>query len=79
MTAIAKTKRIPVTVVDGWVQCPVCKRNRRLLRVSDQTRAEGLLTWCRSCKHEITLEIDGERVEWVYGWQAEDPGTGGNR
>lgn len=59
-------KRTPVAVADGWVQCPVCKRNRRLLRVSDETHAERLLAYCRSCKNEIALVIDGQRVEQLH-------------
>lgn len=53
-----------VKVQDGWVQCPVCKRNRRLLRVEENTRARWLLVYCRSCKTEIALDIDGQNIEW---------------
>ena len=30
-----------LTVTDGWVTCPVCKRNRRLLRVEPDTARTG--------------------------------------
>ena len=53
-----------LTVEDGWVTCPVCKRNRRLLRVSPDTTAQALPVFCRDCKHEIILDIDrGQSVE----------------
>lgn len=64
---MAGIKRELVTVVDGWVQCPICKRNRRLLRVSEDTRAERLLAYCRSCKNEMTLDIKGIKVERLTG------------
>lgn len=59
------TQKETVKVRDGWAQCPVCKRNRRLLRVEADTRAEKLLVYCRSCKTEIALDIDGQNVERV--------------
>lgn len=53
-----------LTVVDGWVTCPVCKRNRRLLRVEPDTVAKALPVFCRDCKTEIVLNIErGQSVE----------------
>lgn len=53
-----------LTVVDGWVSCPVCKRNRRLLRVEPDTVAAALPVFCRDCKTEIILNIErGQSVE----------------
>ena len=34
-----------INVKDGWVQCPVCKRNKRLLRVTPSTSARALPVW----------------------------------
>lgn len=53
-----------ITVTNGWIACPVCKRNRRLLRVEPETLARNLLVYCRDCKQEIVLNIDrGQSVE----------------
>ena len=53
-----------LTVKDGWVTCPVCKRNRRLLRIEQETVAKALPVFCRDCKSEIILDIDrGQSVE----------------
>ena len=53
-----------LTVTDGWVACPVCKRNRRLLRVEPDTAATALPVFCRDCKTEIILNIErGQSVE----------------
>lgn len=47
-----------LTVKDGWVTCPVCKRNHRLLRVEPETVAERLPVYCRTCRREIILNIE---------------------
>nr|DAQ64098.1 MAG TPA: cysteine-rich protein [Caudoviricetes sp.] len=53
-----------LVVVNGWVTCPICRRNRRLLRVSPDTRADYLPVYCRDCKQEIILHIErGQSVE----------------
>lgn len=53
-----------LTVRDGWVTCPVCKRNHRLIRVEPETEARGLPVYCRTCRSEIVLNIDrGQSVK----------------
>lgn len=53
-----------VHVINGWVVCPVCRRNQRLLRIDDDTEAKALPVYCRDCKHEIILDIGrGQSVE----------------
>ena len=53
-----------VPVKDGWISCPVCRRNKRLLRISADTEARGLPVFCRDCKTEVILDIArGQSVE----------------
>lgn len=53
-----------LTVKDGWVTCPVCRRNRRLIRIDPETVARELPVFCRDCKNEIILNIErGQSVE----------------
>ena len=53
---------IPVT--NGWITCPVCRRNHRLLRIDDDTEAIGLPVYCRTCRTEIILTIEkGQSVK----------------
>lgn len=48
----------------GWIVCPSCRRNKRLMRIGPDTEAKNLRVYCRDCKHEIILNIDkGQRVE----------------
>ena len=59
-----KTKHDTLVVKDGWVTCPVCRQNHRLLRVDMETVAKDLPIYCRDCKTEIILNIDrGQSVE----------------
>lgn len=53
-----------LVVKDGWVTCPVCRRNHRLLRVRPATEARGLPVYCRTCRSEIILDIEkGQSVK----------------
>lgn len=57
-------KSAKMVTKDGWVRCPVCKRNKHLLRIVPETEARNLLVYCRDCKAEIVLNIDrGQSVE----------------
>lgn len=52
-----------LVVKDGWIICPVC-RNKRLLRIEEETEAHDLPVYCRDCKTEIILDIiRGRSVE----------------
>lgn len=53
-----------LSVVNGWITCPVCRRNRRLLRITPETQADCLPVFWRDCKQEIILHIErGQSVE----------------
>lgn len=57
-------KQTILAVKNGWVSCPYCKRNERLMRVLPDTEARCLEVYCRDCKRRIILNIDkGQRVE----------------
>jgi len=53
-----------IRVTNGWITCPICKRNKRLLRIEADTEAKGLPVFCKDCKTEIILDIArGQSVE----------------
>ncbi len=57
-------KTAKLVVRNGWVICPVCRRNHRLLRVEPETEARDLPVYCRDCKTELILNIaKGQSVE----------------
>ena len=39
-----------------WVMCPICRRGK-VLKLTEETRARGLILFCRSCKHENVVDI----------------------
>lgn len=47
-----------LTVKDGYLTCPICKRNKRLLKVAPDTTAERLIVFCRDCKNEHIVDIE---------------------
>lgn len=42
---------------NGWIVCPNCKQNKRLLRVHPETEAHNLEVYCRYCKKAVILDI----------------------
>lgn len=48
-------KMLPVK--DGYLICPTCRRNKRLLKVEPDTVAAHLTVFCRDCKTEHKVNI----------------------
>lgn len=46
-----------LTVRDGWLVCPVCRRNRRLKRVYPDETGERVSVWCKDCKSDLRIDI----------------------
>lgn len=46
-----------LTVVDGYLRCPTCRSNKRLLKIDPDTTATGLTVFCRFCKTEHKIDI----------------------
>lgn len=54
-------QRDKLVTKDGWLTCPNCHRNHKLLRIDKDTVASGLPVYCRDCKTEIILDIERGR------------------
>lgn len=53
-----------LSVENGWITCPNCGRNHRLLKIDDDTTATNLRVYCRTCRTEIILNIErGQSVK----------------
>ena len=42
---------------NGWIPCPICKQNRRLLYVVLETEVKNLPVYCSECGNQIFLNI----------------------
>lgn len=48
---------IMLTVRDGYLVCPRCLVNRKVVKVDQDTTAHNLAVFCRSCKLELKIDI----------------------
>lgn len=46
-----------LTVDDGYLICPNCRRNKRLLRIRPETEGKSIQVFCRVCKTEHVVDI----------------------
>lgn len=46
-----------LTVKDGFLQCPTCRGNKKLLKIEPDTEARNLIVFCRFCKTEHRIDI----------------------
>ena len=47
-----------LTVKGGWLECPNCRRNKRLMKINPDTTAQRVVAYCRDCKVENIVDID---------------------
>lgn len=45
-------------VKDGWVTCPTCRRNKRMMRINPDSQAHRVVAFCRDCKTEHIVDVD---------------------
>lgn len=48
---------VRLTVKDGFLQCPTCRGNKKLLKIEPDTTATNLVVFCRFCKTEHRIDI----------------------
>jgi len=46
-----------LAVKDGYLICPNCRRNKRLMKIDPDTEAVNLIAYCRDCKTENHVDI----------------------
>mgnify|MGYP003571382974 CR=1 FL=1 len=62
MQSAQKSDMITVTP-DGVIICPNCGKVIRGVRIRAETEARGLLVFCRYCKTEYKVNIEGQRLK----------------
>ena len=46
-----------LTVRDGYLECPTCRRNKRMMQILPNTSGRNLVVFCRDCKTEHIVDI----------------------
>lgn len=46
-----------LTVKDGWLECPNCRRNKRVMQIPPYAVAHRVIAFCRACKWEHDVDI----------------------
>ena len=46
-----------LTVKDGYLVCPRCRQNKKVMRILPTTTAVDLQVYCKSCKTESIIDI----------------------
>ena len=53
-----------LTVKDGYLVCPNCRRNRRLMKILPYASGKHIVCYCRDCKTEHIVDIvEGQSLE----------------
>ncbi|MDE6456132.1 MAG: cysteine-rich KTR domain-containing protein [Dysosmobacter sp.] len=47
-----------LTVKGGWLICPACRR-KKIIKLNQETKAASLPLFCRTCRTEFFVNIDG--------------------
>lgn len=47
-----------LTVKGGYLVCPTCRRNKRLMKINPDTVATRAVVYCRDCKTEHIVDIE---------------------
>ena len=47
-----------LTVKGGYLVCPTCRRNKRLMKINPDATAERITVYCRDCKTEHKIDIE---------------------
>lgn len=47
-----------LTVKGGYLVCPTCRRNKRVMRVPQDAVATRVVAYCRDCKREHIVDME---------------------
>ncbi len=46
-----------LTTRDGWLECPNCRKNGRMMKIRPDAEGKRLTVYCRMCKNEFLIDI----------------------
>ena len=47
-----------LTVKNGYLVCPSCRVNKRVMQIPEYTKATRVVAFCRNCKWKQDVDID---------------------
>ena len=56
-----------LTVENGWLACPCCRRNRRVMQIRPDAEGRNIVAFCRICKTEHIVDIVKGECFQSYG------------
>lgn len=56
---ILQGRELPVK--NGYLICPNCRQNKRLMKITPDTEARSVVAFCRACKAENIVDISKGR------------------
>lgn len=51
-------------IENGFLICPRCRRNRKVLRITPQTSGKRIIVYCAVCKSEFAIDIDHGKAKF---------------
>lgn len=52
-----RDNRVKLRIENGFLICPRCRRDRKIIKVTPTTAAKNLEVMCKFCKYKFTVDI----------------------
>lgn len=53
-----KDRRVKLQVDNGFLICPRCHRDRKIVKITPTTAAKNLEVMCKFCKFKFSIDIE---------------------
>lgn len=53
-----KDRRVKLQIENGFLICPRCHRDRKIVKITPTTAAKNLEVMCKFCKFKFSIDIE---------------------